>query len=228
MVSKIPIFITVRGNNKKIYEQNKEALKFSYLFIKDENLFSQTYIISDNKDLLEYANSLGFINLIHYPCGSEKDVKYLEYFATYRYSVEHEYYPDWIILLNINQIFKGYTIIADCINNIDDRYDVIASYTEISDRSHFFVDEALNTENRNHHLLSSEHHRVKMVDAAIYGVKTSFAFSCMEYDDPSQHFWEGKIKYFKNKSIYTDIYDLNDIKKYYIVGDIINKIKELK
>jgi len=228
IISKIPIFITARGNNEKIFAQNKEALKFSYLFIKEQNLFDQTYIISDNKELLEYAKELGFILTIHYPCGSEKDIKYLEYLATYRYGVEHEYYPDWIIILNINQIFKSYSLIADCITYIDDKYDIVASYTEISNRSHFFVDEALNTENRNSHLLSSEHQRVKMVDAAIYAIKTKFAFSCMEYDDPSYHFWNGKIKYFKNKSIYTDIYELNDIKKYYEIGNIINKIKEMK
>ena len=33
-------------------------------------------------------------------------VKYLEYLATYRYGVEHNYHPDWIILLNINQLIK--------------------------------------------------------------------------------------------------------------------------
>ena len=53
IISKIPIFITVRGNTKEVFETNKESLKFSYLFIKNMNLFSQTYIISDNKKMLE-------------------------------------------------------------------------------------------------------------------------------------------------------------------------------
>jgi hypothetical protein len=106
MLSKIPIFITVRGNNNETFETNKEALLFSYLLIKNLNLFSQTYIISDSKDMLAYAKELGFSNLIHYPCGNEKDLLYLEYLATYRYGVENEYYPDWIILLNVRQLFK--------------------------------------------------------------------------------------------------------------------------
>ena len=114
--------------------------------------------------------------------------------------------------------------------SIEDKYDVIASYTEISNRSHFFVDEALNNKDveKNTHRLSSEHQRVKMVDAAIYAVKTTFAFSCMEFDDPSAHFWSGNIKYFKNTSIYTDIYDIGDITKYYRMGEIINKVKDIK
>ena len=225
----IPVFITCRGNTPELVEQNKEALKFSYLFIKKQNLFDQTFIISDNIILIEYAKKMGFKKFIHYPCGSIKDIKYLEYLATYRYGVENNYHPDWIIILNVNQIFKSIHLIADCIQNIDDKFDVIASYTEISNRSHFFV-ETLSNSNSNDdiHLLSSEHQRVKMIDASIYAIKSSFAFKCMEFDDPSEYFWKGKIKYFKNDSIYTDIYTIDDIKKYYVVGDIIDEVKKIK
>ena len=229
IVSKIPVFITVRANTDDMFKKNKEALKFSYVFIKKINMFNQTYIISDNIDMINYAKELGFINTIHYPCGSEKDLKYLEYLATYRFAVENDYHPDWIILLNINQIFKFTSLLVDCINNVDDKFDVVASYTEISNRSHFFVDEALNNKNNKDkkHLLSSEYHRVKMVDAAIYAVKTKFAFECMEYNDPSEHFWNGNIKYFKNNSLYTDLYDINDITKFFVVNEIIEDVKNL-
>lgn len=230
MLSKIPIFITVRGNNDEIFETNKEALLFSYLLIKNLNLFSQTYIISDNKDMLAYAQELGFTNLIHYPCGNEKDLLYLEYLATYRYGVEHEYYPDWIILLNVRQLFKQASLLRDCINNIDDKYDVVASYTVISNKSHFFVDEALaDKEKIQPHLLTSKYQRVKMADATIYAIKSKFAFECMTCDDPSEHFWkEGKIKFFENNSLYTDIFTIDDIYKYYDAADIIAEVKKLK
>ena len=227
MISNIPIFITVRGNTEENIIKHKESLKFAYIFIQEQDLFSQTYIISDNKELLEFAKELGFTNIIHYPCGSQKDYKYLEYFATYRYGVEHNYHPDWIIILNVNQLFRSKDLIAETIRNIDDKYDVIASYTEISNRSHFFVDEALNQNNKDVHLLSSEYQRVKMVDAAIYAIKSDFAFSCMEYDDPSAHFWTGKIKYFPNNSVYTDIYTVKDIYKYCRVCEILNKRKDM-
>lgn len=228
MYSTIPIFITARGNDKNTFAKNKEALKFSYLFIRDQNLFDQTYIISDNKEMLNYALKIGFKHTIHYPCGSKKDVKYLEYFATYRFSVDNDYKPDWIILLNINQLFKDNSLLINCINNIDDKYNVVASYTEISNRSHFFINDDMEINKTDEHLLSSEYHRVRMIDAAIYAVKTSFAFECMEYDDPSQHFWATKIKYFKNKSLFTDIYELPDIDKYYSVGDVINEVKTIE
>lgn len=230
IASQIPIFITARGNDKETFERNKEALKFSYIYIREVNMFDQTYIISDNIDMINYAKELGFIHTIHYPCGNDKDVKYLEYLATYRYAVENNYKPDWIILLNINQIFKFTSLLVDCINNIDDKYDVVTSYTEISDRSHFFVEESLKKKDgkfSDHHLLTSEHHRVQMQDAAIYGIKTSFAFECMDYDDPAEHFWAGKMKFFKNKSIYTDIYELNDIKKYYELNTYLSKAKDI-
>lgn len=233
LISKIPIFITARGNTEEVFNTNKEALKFSYLFIKDLNLFSQTYIISDNKKMLDWASELGFKHIIYYPCGNEKDLLYLEYLATYRYGVENEYYPDWIILLNINQIFKQVSLLRDCINNIDDKYDIIASYTNISNKSKFFVNDETNDgliiENYNKdHLLSSNYHRVKMVDAAIYAIKTTYAFECMKYDDPSKHFWQGKIKFFKNNSLYTDIFCLDDIYKYYETADTIEKVKNIE
>lgn len=224
----IPIFITARGNDKNTFAKNKEALKFSYLFIRDQNLFDQTYIISDNKDMLNYALKIGFKHIIHYPCGSKKDLKYLEYFATYRFAVDNDYRPDWIILLNINQLFKDNSLLINCINNIDDKYNVVASYTEISNRSHFFINDDMEINKTNEHLLSSEYHRVWMIDAAIYAVKTTFAFECMEYDDPSEHFWSTKIKYFKNKSLFTDIYEIADINKYYTVGDVINEVKTIE
>ena len=134
-----------------------------------------------------------------------------------------------IILLNINQLFKDNSLLVNCINNIDDKFNVVASYTEISNRSQFFIDDNMKLiENNNGHLLSSEYRRVRMIDAAIYAVKTSFAFECMEYDDPSKHFWSTKIKYFKNPSLFTDIYESQDINKYYIVGDIINEVKKIE
>ena len=107
MISNIPIFITARGYDEENIKKHQEALKFAYIIIEEQGLFSQTYIISDNqKDILDFAKDLGFTNLIHYPCGSKKDYKYLEYLATYRYGVEHDYHPDWFIILNINQLFR--------------------------------------------------------------------------------------------------------------------------
>ena len=231
IISKIPIFITVRANDETVMKINKESLKFSYLFIKDLDLFNQTYIISDNKEMLDYATALGFNekNNIYYPCGNAKELDYLEYRATYRYGVENNYHPDWIIILNVNQIFKKVSLLRDCISNIDDKYDVIASYTGISNKSHLFVDESLmNKETDKNHLLSSVHHRVKMVDSAIYAVKSSFAFECMKYDDPAEHFWNGNIKYFQNNSLYTDIFNIDDIYKYYDAADTIEKIKKVE
>ena len=224
--SDIPIFITVRGNTLKVMEKHREALKFMYVFIKNQQILEQTYIISDNKYILDYAKELGFINTIHYPCKTDKEILYLEYFATYKFSKENNYYPDWFILLNINQLFLSSNIIPRCIRFIDNKYDIITSYTEISNRSEFFVDEKLNNKNNTiNHLLTSEHDRVKMSDAAIYAIKTDFAHSCMNFEDPSYAFWKGKIKYFKNDSVYTDIYTTDDIYKYY---NIINRIKDVQ
>lgn len=68
-----------------------------------------------------------------------------------------------------------------------------------------------------------------MTDATIYAIKSKFAFECMKYDDPSEHFWkEGKIKYFENNSLYTDIFNIDDIYKYYGAADVIAEVKKLK
>ena len=74
LIYKIPIFITARGHNDNVFNKNKEALKFSYVFIRRQNMTDQTFIISDNKDMLQYALELGFKNVIHYPCNSDLDI----------------------------------------------------------------------------------------------------------------------------------------------------------
>lgn len=68
-----------------------------------------------------------------------------------------------------------------------------------------------------------------MTDATIYAIKSKFAFECMACDDPSEHFWKkGKIKFFENNSLYTDIFTIDDIYKYYDAADIIAEVKKLK
>lgn len=228
IVSKIPIFITVRGNNEKEIIKNKEALKYSYVLINEMNLFNQTYIISDNNDILEYSKQLGFENTIYYECKSDYDIIYLDYIAIYNFYLETGYKPDWFILLAVGQLFNNKTLIYDCIRNIDDRYDVISSYTEISNRSMFFIEEDKIVSSG--HIVTHERDRRKMIDAAIYAIKTDFAIKCMESKgmDPAAVFWSGNIKYFENNSVYTDIVDIKDIKKYEKTGERINKVKALK
>ena len=228
--TKIPIFITVRGHNAEEIIKNKECLKFSYVFIKEQNLFNQTFIISDNINIINYAKDLGFKHTIHYACRSERDIKYLEYLATYTYSIENNYHPDWIILLNVNQLFKNSSLLYDCIRNIDSKYDVIASYTEISNKNKFYINKEnnkiINGQNKSS-LLSNDIIREKMIDAAIYAVRTEFAFSCMEYEDPSIKFWSGKFKFFKNKTLYTDIYSIKDIQKFYNIRKVLDAVNEI-
>ena len=224
---RIPIFITVRGNDKEAFECNEEALKYTYILIKDMNLFDQTFIISDNKDILDYSKTLGFINTIYQECKNDNDIIYLDYIGIYNFYKQTGYKPDWMILLAVGQLFKNKSLLYDCIRNIDDRYDVVASYTEISNKSAFFIknDKIVSYG----HLVSHERDRQKMIDSAIYAIKTDFAIKCMETKDldPSAVFWEGNIKYFENSSIYTDIINLKDIKKYEYVGDIITEVKSM-
>lgn len=229
ITAKIPIFITFRGNTEENFLQSKTLLKFAYIFIEEQNLFSQTFVISDNQELLDYAKELGFLKFIYYPCKNDYDITYLEYLATFKFGNDNNYWPDWIIILNATQLFRSSNIIRDCIRNIDDKYDVIASYTEISDRQHFFIDESRNSTNNHtpYRLITSERHRVKMIDAAIYAIKTTFARSCMDVEDPSQKFWNGNFKFFKNNSLYSDIYTSDDIQKYHRVNDILNRVSKL-
>ena len=224
---RIPIFITVRGNNKESFECNEEALKYTYILIKDMNLFEQTFIISDNEEILEYSKQLGFINTIYQKCENENDIIYLDYIGIYNFYKQTGYKPDWMILLAVGQLFKNKSLLYDCIRNIDDKYDVVASYTEISNKSAFFIKN--NKIVSYGHLVSHERDRQKMIDSAIYAIKTDFAIKCMETKDidPSATFWEGNIKYFENSSIYTDIVNLKDIKKYEYVGDIITEVKSM-
>ena len=224
--SNIPIFISARGNNINISNKNKEALKYTYVLIEEMNMFNQTYIISDSQEMLDYAKLLGFKHFIYQECKTKEDIIYLDYIGIYNFYKKTGYKPDWFILLSINQLFRDKNLIYNCIRNIDAKYDVIASYTEISNPSSFVLDENNKIIN-GEHLNSSIIERKKIVDASIYAINTDFAIYIMECGeaDRSKVFWNGKFKFFKNNSLYTDIYLLDDINKY---NDIINKINKVK
>lgn len=228
ITSQIPIFITARGNNEIAVKKNKEALLYSYILIKNMNLFDQTYIISDNIEMIKYAKELGFIHFVHNECKNEFDINFLDYIGIYNFWKKTGYKPDWFILLAIGQLFKDSMLIYDCIRNIDNNYDIIASYTVISNRSSYFIkDNHIVTSG---HLITHERDIQKMIDSTIYAINTDFAINCVEKSngDPSAYFWNGRIKFFENKSIYTDIKNIEDINKYYKIGDIIDKVKKIK
>jgi len=224
MLASIPLFITARGNDIQAVKRNKEALKYAYVFIRRMNLFSQTWIVSDSEKMLEYAKKLGFTNTFHQPCLDEKDIAYLDYIALYNFHKKTNLKPDWFLLIALNQLFKTERLIIDCIKNIDYNYDVIASYTDVTNRGSFFIEHGeIVTKS---HLVTHERDRRHMIDAAIYAIKSDFAIKCMtSQKDPSVVFWNGKIKYFRNESLYTDIYSVEDIYKFGYISDILNEVK---
>lgn len=226
MLSKIPIFIAARGNNEMKIKKNRCALKFSFVFIRRMGLLDQTYIISDNQNMIDFAKRLGFKHAIFQECNSQKEVRYIEYNAIYNFYLKYKYKPDWFILLSIDALFMNTKLISECIRNIDYNYDVITSFTEISNRSNFFLNE--NGElDKNTHRITNEKDRRKMADATIYAINTDFAISCMKSEDPAVAFWNGKIKFFKNQSVRTDINEIGDIHKYAYIGEIIDEVKQL-
>ena len=224
----IPIFITARGDSKMAIDRNKELLKYTYVFIRDMNMFNQTFIISDNEEMLEYAKKLGFIYTIHQPCETENDISFLTYTAIYQFHLQTQYKPDWIIVLALNQLFRLPSLISDCIQNIDSKYDVVASYTEISNKSDYFIKD--NKIVGNGHLVTHERDRQKMLDGVIYAIKTNFAIYVMQHADHdlSEIFWKGKFKFFENRSAYTDIYTLSDINKFNNVVYTIEEVRKIK
>jgi len=226
MLSTIPIFIVARGNNDKKIKKNKCALKFSFINIKKMGLINQTYIVSDNQLMLDFAKRLGFTNTIYRQCNNDKELKYLEYISLYEFNKKYKLDPDWFMILSIDELFLNTKLIMDCIKNIEYKYDVVTSYTEISNRSHFFLNDKGELD-RGVHRITNEKDRKKMADAAIYAIKTKFANECMMADDPAVHFWEGKFKFFQNASIYTDINDSGDIQKFSYIGEIIQEVKQL-
>lgn len=227
VTSKIPIFASIKCNCDDNILMNKEALKYFYVLINDMCLFDQTYIISNNQEILDYAKELGFNNIIYQECKNKVELLYLDYIGIYNYYKLTGYKPDWILVVPSIQLFINKDVIYDCIRNIDDEYDAVLSYTWITNKSNYFL---INNKLSTHgHLLSNEKDRQKMVDSAIYAVKTDFAIHCMEQQDkdPATIFWEGKFNFFENTSIYTDIVSLSDIKKYEHINHILNEVEKL-
>lgn len=226
MLSRIPVFIAARGNSELKIKKNKKALKYSFVFIRSMGIINQTYIISDNAEMLEYAKKLGFKNTIYQECKDEKDIRYIEYNAIYEFHLKYNAKPDWFILLSIDELFISKESFLNCIRNIDDKYDVIASYSETTDRSIFYLDDDL-TLKHHIHRITNEKKRCKMVDSRIYAIKTKFAIKCMQEGDPAEVFWHGKFKLFQNKDLYTDIYSVEDITKFSYLGHILEQVNQI-
>lgn len=226
MLSTIPVFIAARGNSELKIKKNKEALKYSFVFIRSMGLINQTYIISDNAEMLTHAKNLGFKNTIYQECKDEKDIRYIEYNAIYKFHLKYNANPDWFILLSIDELFISKESFLDCIRNIDDKYDVITSYSETTDRSIFYLDDDL-TLQHNIRRITNEKTRRNMVDSRIYAIKTKFAIKCMQDGDPAEVFWHGKFKFFPNKDLYTDINSVEDISKFSYLGNILDQVQQL-
>ena len=140
MMINIPIFITAKGGTKNSFSRSYELLPYAYEYIVRQQALRWTIIISDSSELLEYAKKLGFRHVYQERCINCQFCQ-LEFNGPYHYFVDNKTNCEWFIDLPLNQPFKSSDLILTCIDSINDNYDFITSYTEVDDRSDFYIDE---------------------------------------------------------------------------------------
>lgn len=226
----IPLFIAIKGEPANIREMNIELLKYAYVYLKGRFNFDRVYIVSDNQEVLDIAGKLGFTNLYLEKC-KHCPVCKIDIIGIYHCILDWKINCDWFINFRIPQPFKGNRVLVDCINAINENYDMVASYSWINDRSNYFIDNKDNWINETDHRLAEYCPKVKMVDGSIFCHKTSHFMEIVPKGHFDTELWKGKIKFIENKAMFLPIFGLEQVKQLDIAEVAfleVGKLKELK
>ena len=227
MMINIPIFITAKGGTKNSFSRSYELLPYAYVYIVRQQALRWTIIISDSSELLEYAKKLGFRHVYQERCINCQFCQ-LEFNGPYHYFVDNKTNCEWFIDLPLNQPFKSSDLILTCIDSINDNYDFITSYTEVDDRSDFYIDENNKFVYDKDIRRDSNCPKVRMLDGSIYCIKKSFLDNCVKSGNTTKAFWSGRFATVKNNAMYLPVRSKEHMKQLDTARVIFDTVSNLK
>ena len=127
---------------------------------------------------------------------------------TYSFSSISEF-----ILLPVTQPFRSLDLIQETINCDLEDYDFATSYSKVSNRKIFLLNDDFSYKYDSHERKGSLCHQEKMIDGYIYKIKTSFLKNVVNSDNSNNYFWDhSRIKFIENKSrFFLDIDEPEDL-----------------
>lgn len=208
----IPIFIVAKGCDSKKAELTKTLLPYAFDYINQNEILSQTWVISDDDEIISLSKELGFNNIYKEKC-KHCPICHIDFVGIYHCIIDNKIDCEWFLNVRLDQPFKGFKLILDLIRAIDDKYDLVCSASYIRDRSMFFVDENDKFIENVDRRLSNYCPTVKMIDSSIYAYKTKVFIE----DVKSGHFdvvsWTHKMKTVINNAMFINIFEAEQIKQ---------------
>ena len=216
MILTIPIFICIKGVSKRCPGKNKMLLPYAYSYLTKIGEINNVIIISEDNELLQYAQSLGFLNIYKEDYIENGD----ELLSISNYFINNHICYSYFFLFPICQPYKNLDLINKFKKNIDklDSYDFITSKTFIEDRSIFYIDDHNNFINKSNNLNERKGSLCKtyyMIDGSLYLFKYSFFEKIMNTINKNSALWNSNFYTIENNSIFLDIDYKNDLNKFY-------------
>ena len=189
----IKAFIPAKGISKRC--PNKNLLLLPHVLETCKDILDVT-VITDSYDIFKICETYNV------DCYLEDCSDYGNEFSTvYNYlSVTKRLDSiDEFIVLPTTQPIRSNSAISNIVNCNLDKYDVVTTYINIPDRSIFLLNEDNSFKYDSYERKGCLCKKIKMIDGAIYKIKTSFLKKLIVSDNINHAFWnESKIKFIEN------------------------------
>lgn len=217
MEKKYPILIPAKNISTRLPNKNKKLLPYTTRWLGEDR--NRAILLSDSLDLLEFGIDLGISGqLITNQLGEIPTM--LDWIE------KEEYLGDWIIHLPLPQPLRYSNLLLDLDNfKNPENFDFITSYTWLPKRPIFEIDEDGKFITESSERMGKLCSKSRVLDGAIYLIKTSWIKECCKFDNWNSKFWSGKIGLVENNVPILDIDWESDLDMF---NNILNTVKIIK
>ena len=196
------IFITVKKESKRC--PNKNLILLPYVLNNFSNYLKEIIVITDSVELKKIAEDFGVKETFL----EDKRVQVSEFNSIYNYLSKNNKFSEIseFIYLPVTQPFSS----EELLNNISSLdlsdYDFSTTYSIIPDRKIFLLNNDNSFKYNSYERKGSLCGELKMIDGAIYRIKTEFLEKIISSDNINHCFWnESKILFLENNNLFLDI-----------------------
>lgn len=193
------LFIPFKENSQRFYNKNFKLFQYTYEYLLSINFnMSKVYVITDSSMVEEFVKKYGIktINEENSININNRNEVIACYNAAKSLDIEN------FIWLPLTQPLRNknlINLIEEEFNKKENDFDFVTSFEYISDRSLFYLnqyeDKFLYEKNIKLTRQGRSCQEVRMLDGAIYGVKTNFLERIMnDEQNVLTNFWQGKFK----------------------------------
>ena len=196
------IFITVKGESKKC--PNKNLILLPYILNNFSELLKEIVVITDSLRLKEIAEKFKVKEVFL----ENKEVQVSEFNSIYNYLSKNNKFSEIseFIYLPVTQPFSSEELLEN-ISSLDlSNYDFSTTYSIVPDRKIFLLNDDNSFKYNSYERKGSLCSELKMIDGAIYRIKTKFLEKIISSDNINHCFWnESKILFLENNNLFLDI-----------------------